>query len=283
MLQEHKAGEKLFVDYAGQTVPVEDAETGEEREAYVFVAVLGASSYCYCEASWGQDLEAWITAHVRAFEDLGGVAARLPRLIIAGWQLVHGGGLLTRLDRLAENPALSAHRLYAPRTPAQLLGELASGDVAAGAQLGLAALQMPLHPHPRAQSEDSSQRVGLAVPPPVPGAVEQLGGLGVAVRVQGRVQGGHGGGTNGVLQRPRPVQRDRVECERLAPAQAQLDADLVTPAGQRGVLDQQPQQPFAVDVFRRGCLPDLREVASQLLDAPHLFCGLKCHTFWWQL
>jgi len=35
--------------------------------------VLGASSYCYCEASWGQDLEAWISAHVRAFEDLGGV------------------------------------------------------------------------------------------------------------------------------------------------------------------------------------------------------------------
>ena len=68
---------EYFVDYAGQTVPVEDAETGEVREAYVFVAVLGASSYFYCEASWGQDLEAWITAHVRTFEYLGGVVAVL--------------------------------------------------------------------------------------------------------------------------------------------------------------------------------------------------------------
>ena len=54
MLQELKAGEKLFVDYAGQTVPVRDAEGGAERAAQVFVAVLGASSYCYAEASWGR-------------------------------------------------------------------------------------------------------------------------------------------------------------------------------------------------------------------------------------
>ena len=44
MRQEHRAGEKLFIDYAGQTVPVVDRETGEVREAQVFVAVLGASS-----------------------------------------------------------------------------------------------------------------------------------------------------------------------------------------------------------------------------------------------
>ncbi len=73
MLQEHKAGEKLFVDYAGQTVAVDDWETGSEREAYVFVGALGASSYFYTEASWGQDLEAWIGAHVRTFDDLEGV------------------------------------------------------------------------------------------------------------------------------------------------------------------------------------------------------------------
>ena len=71
MLQQHKPGEKLFVDYCGATVPVY-LEAGV-REAVVFVAVLGASSYFYVEASWGQDLEAWVGAHVRTFEDLGGV------------------------------------------------------------------------------------------------------------------------------------------------------------------------------------------------------------------
>ncbi len=73
MLQEHQPGENLFVDYAGQTVPVHELEADEVREAQVFVAVLGASSYFYAEASWGQDMEAWVGAHVRTFEDLGGV------------------------------------------------------------------------------------------------------------------------------------------------------------------------------------------------------------------
>ena len=72
MLQEHKAGEKLFVDYAGQTVPVRDAESGAERAAQVFVAVLGASSYCYAEASWGQGEESWLGSHVRALKFFGG-------------------------------------------------------------------------------------------------------------------------------------------------------------------------------------------------------------------
>ena len=50
--QEHRAGEKMFVDHAGQTVPVIDSKTGEVREASVFVAVLGASNYTYAEATW---------------------------------------------------------------------------------------------------------------------------------------------------------------------------------------------------------------------------------------
>jgi transposase len=50
MILNHKAGEKLFVDYAGQTVPVIDPKTGEIQEAEIFVAVLGASSYTYAEA-----------------------------------------------------------------------------------------------------------------------------------------------------------------------------------------------------------------------------------------
>lgn len=69
----HKAGEKLFVDYAGQTVPIIDPTTGEIREAEIFVAVLGASSYTYVEAQWHQDLSNWIGGHVRAFLFIGGV------------------------------------------------------------------------------------------------------------------------------------------------------------------------------------------------------------------
>ncbi len=78
MRQEHRAGEKLFVDYAGQTVPVVDPETGAVREAQVFVAVLGASSYTFAEATWTQTLPDWTASHVRAFEFFGGC----PELLI---------------------------------------------------------------------------------------------------------------------------------------------------------------------------------------------------------
>jgi transposase len=74
MRQEHRAGEKLFVDYAGQTTEVVDRRTGEIRHAQIFVAVLGASSYTYAEATWTQQLPDWIGSHVRTFEFLGGVS-----------------------------------------------------------------------------------------------------------------------------------------------------------------------------------------------------------------
>lgn len=69
----HKAGEKLFVDYAGQTVPMVDPTSGEIHPAQLFVAVLGASNYTYAEAHWNQDLPNWTGAHVRAFAFIGGV------------------------------------------------------------------------------------------------------------------------------------------------------------------------------------------------------------------
>lgn len=72
--QEHRAGEKAFVDYAGQTVPVTDPATGEVGEAQVFVAVLGASNYTYAEATWTQNLWDWIHSHVRAFEFFDGTS-----------------------------------------------------------------------------------------------------------------------------------------------------------------------------------------------------------------
>jgi len=78
MRQEHKAGEKLFVDYAGMTMPVVNPRTGEVRQAQIFVATLGASHYTYAEATWTQTLPEWIASHVRALEFLGGV----PSLIV---------------------------------------------------------------------------------------------------------------------------------------------------------------------------------------------------------
>jgi transposase len=74
MRQEHRAGEKTFVDYAGQTVPVTDPGSGEVRQAQVFVAVLGASNYTYAEATWTQNLWDWIHAHIRAFEFFDGTS-----------------------------------------------------------------------------------------------------------------------------------------------------------------------------------------------------------------
>jgi len=79
MRQSHAGGDKLFVDYAGDAVPVIiDRLTGKTRRAQIFVAVLGASNFTYAEASWTQALADWISAHTRAFEAIGGV----PKLLV---------------------------------------------------------------------------------------------------------------------------------------------------------------------------------------------------------
>ena len=77
MRQVHPAGERMFVDYAGQTIEVIDGRSGEIRQAQIFVAVMGASSYTYAEASWTQTLPDWIGSHVRALAFMGGVPAQL--------------------------------------------------------------------------------------------------------------------------------------------------------------------------------------------------------------
>jgi transposase len=79
MRQTHVGGDKLFVDYAGDTVPVIiDRLTGEARAAQIFVTVMGASNFTYVEATWTQALADWIGAHTRAFAAIGGV----PRLLV---------------------------------------------------------------------------------------------------------------------------------------------------------------------------------------------------------
>ncbi|GAW92111.1 IS21 family transposase [Calderihabitans maritimus] len=73
MRQTHKAGEKVFVDWAGQTFPIVNPKTGEAQDTFIFVAVLGASNYTYAEAFLSQELSHWIAAHCRAFEYFNGV------------------------------------------------------------------------------------------------------------------------------------------------------------------------------------------------------------------
>jgi transposase len=73
--REHRAGEKMFVDHAGLTVPVVDRETGTVRDASIFVAVLGVSNYTFAEGVWKRDLVSWIGSHNRAVEFFHGVAS----------------------------------------------------------------------------------------------------------------------------------------------------------------------------------------------------------------
>ena len=79
MRQVHTAGERLFVDFAGHTMEVIDGASGEINRAEIFVAVLGAPSFIYAEATWSQTLPDWIGAHVNALNALGGA----PRQIVS--------------------------------------------------------------------------------------------------------------------------------------------------------------------------------------------------------
>ena len=78
MRQHHIAGDKVFVDYSGKTVPIVDRTTGEVRPAQLFIGVLGASSYTFADVSWTQTLPDWIAAHVRMFAFFQGC----PRLVV---------------------------------------------------------------------------------------------------------------------------------------------------------------------------------------------------------
>lgn len=72
---EHRAGDKLFVDYAGHTIPIIDRHSGEIHRAQIFVAVLGCSNYTFAEATLTQSLPDWLGSHVRALQFIGGAPA----------------------------------------------------------------------------------------------------------------------------------------------------------------------------------------------------------------
>lgn len=78
MRQSHTPGEKLFVDFAGQTIPLICRETGEITQAQIFVATLGASNYTYAEGCLSQDLRNWLNLHIHAFRFFGGT----PKLLV---------------------------------------------------------------------------------------------------------------------------------------------------------------------------------------------------------
>lgn len=73
--QVHVPGEKMFVDWAGQSIPIRNGADGTTQPASLFVAALGASGKIFAEAFADQKLHSWISAHVHAFEFYGGVAA----------------------------------------------------------------------------------------------------------------------------------------------------------------------------------------------------------------
>jgi transposase len=74
MRQDHKAGEKCFVDYSGDGIPIVNLRTGEIQKCEIFVGVLGASSYTFAYATPSQDLSSWLQAHVKMYEFFGGVS-----------------------------------------------------------------------------------------------------------------------------------------------------------------------------------------------------------------
>ncbi|MPZ13491.1 MAG: IS21 family transposase [Chloroflexi bacterium] len=78
MRLEYAAGERMFVDFCGDTMPITDPDTGEIAQAQVFVSVLGASGYLYGEATAGQDLVSWLNAHANALEFYRGS----PRVVV---------------------------------------------------------------------------------------------------------------------------------------------------------------------------------------------------------
>jgi transposase len=102
----HAAGERLFVDYAGQTIPIVHPETGEVQAAQIFVAVLGASSYTYVEAHLRQDLPSWIGAHVRALAFLGGV----PEMFVPDYVACHIMNRLSLVVRSTGNKSIELSR-----------------------------------------------------------------------------------------------------------------------------------------------------------------------------
>ncbi len=102
MRQVHRAGEKTFVDFSGKRPTLVDRCTGERRRVELFVAVLGASSFTYAEATATQQLADWVGAHTRMVEYFGGATAL--------WVPDHGGSWPGSATRPSSSSARSTRR-----------------------------------------------------------------------------------------------------------------------------------------------------------------------------
>jgi transposase len=121
MRQTHVAGEKMFVDFAGQTVEVTDLASVEVRQAQIFVAVLGASNYTYAEARWTQSLPDWVGAHAHAFGFFGGVPERCATISRPG-QPAFADGINPTYQEMARHfgTAIMPTRVRKPRDKAKV-------------------------------------------------------------------------------------------------------------------------------------------------------------------
>ena len=114
MRQTHLGGDKLFVDYAGDLVPVIiDQRLGKVRRAHLFVAVMGGSSLSFAHASWTETLPDWIDAHVQAFAYFGG-APRLMRNLPAR---LNASRHCFRAEQIRVLPGRMASRRFMPPPP----------------------------------------------------------------------------------------------------------------------------------------------------------------------
>jgi len=91
MRQIHKAGEKLFSDFAGQTLPIVDPATGEISQAHLFVASMGFSNYTHAEAFPSEQLPCWVAGHMNAFANFGAA----PHIIVCD----NPKAIVTKADR----------------------------------------------------------------------------------------------------------------------------------------------------------------------------------------
>jgi hypothetical protein len=119
MRQEHRYGERLFVDWAGDTMGVVTPGTGEVRPAYVFLAVLGASNYLYAEASFECGTHVFLAAHSRTFSFSDDAVA-----------LIHsaGAGIPRRMNNIAAQSLvvgyLDKRNIIDERTVKQAVAEI---------------------------------------------------------------------------------------------------------------------------------------------------------------
>lgn len=149
--------------------------------------------FAFATSQWSYDASlshSRVSAAGRLISEPDGYALKatcLP-MVVAWRQLVQGSGPPACGDLLTENSTLPGQAAHARSAPAHLAGDFPSGHVALGGQFGLVTLQMPLHPDALAHPVAISHGVASTVPAAVHGPVEQLGRLGVTMRVQGHVQ-----------------------------------------------------------------------------------------------